>query len=176
VETLDRVADLSEADRAAVQALSLAVYPPEESANWSGRQVEWATPVWCVRVRDEGGALASYVGVYLREAEYAGRPVLVGGVGNVKTHPTARRRGYAALGILRAVEFFDNQGADFALLVCDPPLLGYYARLGWREFGGRLLVRQGGAVCEFTHCRVMTLGVRSGGPTSGTIDLCGPPW
>jgi hypothetical protein len=29
-------------------------------------------------------------------------------------------------------------------------VLGYYARLGWREFGGKLLVRQCGSATEFT--------------------------
>ena len=40
----------------------------------------------------------------------------------------------------------------------------------------RQMVRQRGAVSEFTLCSAMTLGVRSEAPTSGTIDLCGPPW
>ena len=173
--TLDRVADLSDADRADVRALTLAVYPPEAWADWPGRHVEWATPEWCVRVRGDDH-LVSYVGLYLREATCDGQPVRVGGVGNVKTHPAARGRGYAALGIRRAAEFLAEQGVGFGLLVCKSSLIGYYARLGWREFGGRLLVRQRGAVAEFTLNRVMTLGVGSEGPASGTIDLCGPPW
>ena len=56
VVTLDRVADLSEADCAAVRSLSLAVYPPEEWADWPGRHVEWSAPEWCVRVHGGGGA------------------------------------------------------------------------------------------------------------------------
>jgi GNAT superfamily N-acetyltransferase len=177
VVTLDRVADLSDTDRAEVRSLSLAVYPPEQWADWPGRHVEWAAPEWCVRVRGEGGALASYVGVHRREAECDGRPVLVGGVGGVKTHPAARGRGFASLGIRRAVEFFRGQPpVAFALLVCEPHLLGYYARLGWREFAGRLLVRQRGEASEFTFNRVMTYAVCSQGPAAGTIDLCGPPW
>ena len=95
----------------------------------------------------------------------------------MKTHPTARRHGFAALGIRRAIEFFREQPAvEFALLVCDPQLLAYYSRLGWREFAGRLHVRQRGAVAELTFNRVMTFGLSAAGPTAGTIDLRGPPW
>jgi RimJ/RimL family protein N-acetyltransferase len=177
VVTLDRVADLADADRDDVRALSLAVYPPEQLTAWPGRHVEWSTPEWCVRVRDGAGSLVSYVGVYVREAEWDGRAVRVGGIGNVKTHPAARGRGMAALGIRRAVEFLREQpGVGFALLVCEPHLVGYYARLGWREFTGRLLVRQRGTAAEVTLNRVMTLDVRSEGPAAGAIDLCGPPW
>ena len=174
--SLDSVAHLSDDDRAAVRELTLAVYSPERHADWPGREVGWATPRWCVRVRGADGGLACFAGVYLRDATWDGRAVRVGGVGNVKTHPAARRRGYGGAAVRRAVEFFDEQGADFALLVCEPLLTGYYARLGWAPFAGRLLVRQGGAVAEFTLNRAMTLGVRSAGPASGTIDLCGPPW
>lgn len=178
--TLGRVADLPDADREEIRHLAVAVYPPDRVADWPGRDVEWSAPEWWVRVRDETGALASYVGVYVRDAVWDGRPVRVGGVGNVKTHPGARGRRFAAAGLRRAVEFFREQAdvafALFALLVCEPGLLGYYARLGWREFGGTLMVRQRGAVCEFTLDRVMMLGVRSDGSAAGAIDLCGPPW
>jgi aminoglycoside 2'-N-acetyltransferase I len=106
-----------------------------------------------------------------------GTPVRVGRIGGVKTHPGALGRGFAALGIRHAVEFFHEQPAlGFALLVCRPHLLGYYTRLSWHEFAGRLLIRQRGAVAEFTGTRVMTQGIRADGPRAGTIDLCGPPW
>jgi hypothetical protein len=177
VVTLDRVADLSDADRSAVRALGLAVYPPEQVADWPGRHVEWSALEYCVRVHGEDGALVSYMGVGLRDATHDNRPVRVGGVGGVKTHPAARGRGFASRGLRRAAEFYQEQPAvDFGLLVCEPHLIDYYARLGWREFGGRLLVRQRGGVAEFTLNRVMTLAVRSQGLAAGTIDLCGPPW
>jgi aminoglycoside 2'-N-acetyltransferase I len=173
--SLDRIDHLSDADRAAVRALSLAVYPPEEAAAWPGRHLEWTPAEWCVRIWADG-ELASYIGVVLRQATHDGRPVRVGGVGGVKTHPTARRRGYAGLGIRRAIEFLGEQGAGFALLVCEPHLIGYYARLGWQEFAGRLLVTQRGEPADFTFNRVLVQGVESAAPSAGTIDLCGPPW
>ena len=177
IVSLSRVAELTDGDRAALRALSLAVYPPDEAANWPGRHLEWATAEWCVRVWDGNGELASYTGMVLRQGTHDGQPVRIGGVGGVKTHPAARRRGYAGLSVRRAVEFFQAQpDVAFGLLVCAPHLIGYYSRLGWREFGGRLLVGQHGAVMEFTFNRVMTCDVRIAGPAAGTIDLCGPPW
>jgi GNAT superfamily N-acetyltransferase len=174
---LDRVIDLSEADREALRALSEAVYPPGQSTSWPGRQIEWSAAEWCVRVHDDAGRLVSYVGVVLRDALLDGRPVRVGGIGGVKTHPAARRRGLAGIGMRRAIELFHGEpGVDFALLVCGPHLLDYYGRLGWRVFDGRLLVRQRGATAEFTFNRVMTYGVRSAAPVGGTVDLLGPPW
>jgi GNAT superfamily N-acetyltransferase len=174
--TLDRVADLSDADQAAIRALTAAVYPPAASADWPGRHLEWAAHDWCARIRDETGQLVSYVGVVVRTAVCGSRPVVVGGIGGVKTHPSARRRGLAARAIGRSVEFFHEHGIDFGLLVCQPGLIPYYATLGWGEFRGRLLVRQHGATVAFTLNHVMTLGVNAAAPESGSIDLLGPPW
>jgi hypothetical protein len=130
-----------------------------------------------VRLRSAEGTLLSYVGVYVREGECDGQPVRIGGIGNVKTHPNARGCGLAARGIQRAIEFFREQSrVAFALLVCEPQLLGYYSSQGWREFHGQLQVRQNGSATEFTPNRVMTFGIQSEGPIAGTIDLCGPPW
>ena len=174
---LDLVAGLSHTECEEVRLLSLAVYPAEQFANWPGRHMEWSTPEWCVRIRNEWNALVSYVGVYVRDAELDGRPVRIAGIGNVKTHPMARGQGLAATGIMRAIEFIHQQpGVEFALLVCEPLLLGYYSGLGWQQFEGRLLVRQYEAEAEFTLNRVMTRGIRSEGPAAGTINLCGPPW
>jgi predicted N-acetyltransferase YhbS len=173
---LDRLADLTDADREELRGLSQAVYPPREATDWPGRRIEWAAADWGVRIYDDLGVLVSYVGINLRDARLDGRPVKVGGIGGVKTHPSARRRGLAERGMQRADQFFHEQAAAFALLVCDARLLDYYGRLGWREFTGRLMVLQHGAPAEFTFNRVMTRGVRSPAPETGTVDLLGPPW
>jgi GNAT superfamily N-acetyltransferase len=175
--SLDRVADLSDLDRAAIRALSLAVYPPAEAATWPGRHLEWAKGEWCVRVWGDASDLVSYTNIVLRQAGWDGRPVRVGGIGGVMTHPAARGRGHAARGIRRAMDFFREQGGvAFALLVCEPGLLGYYGRLGWLDFHGRLRVRQLGEPADFTFNRVMVHDLEAAGPTSGTVDLMGPPW
>ena len=174
---LCRMADLTEAELADRMALGQAVYPPDVAAAWAGRHLEWSAPEWGVFVRGTDGALVSFVGIVVRPALRDGLPVRVGGICGVKTHPAARRQGFAGRAIGRAVEFFREQAdVAFGLLVCEPHLLGYYGRLGWQEFSGRLLVTQRGEPSEFTFNRVMTLGVRSAGPTAGTVDLDGPPW
>ena len=173
----DPLAGLTEADRTAIRALSQAVYPPAEAADWPGRFIEWANPEWCVRVWGPDGALASFVGVLLRHAAYNEQPVCIGGVGGVMTHPAARRRGYAKIGLHRASKFFSEQpNVGFALLVCEARLIQYYGSMGWREFTGKLWVRQHGEMAEFTFNRIMTLGISQEAPTVGAIDLCGPPW
>lgn len=112
-----------------------------------------------------------------RDATLDGRPVRVGGVGGVKTHPADRGQGHAAAALRRALDFLrDEAGAGFGLLVCEPALVGFYARLGWREFPGTLLVRQHGATVPFTFNVPMTVPLRGDPPADGVIDLLGPPW
>lgn len=78
--SLDRVAELSDTENAAVRALSFAVYPPEQWADWPGRHLEWAAGKWCVRVRDHGGVLASHTGVVLRQATTAAQDDFLGAI------------------------------------------------------------------------------------------------
>ena len=175
--TLERLTEWSEQNRADLQELAQAVYPPGQSGDWPGRHLEWSPAEWGIRVTDENGRLVSYTGVHVREAELDDQPVRIGGIGGVKTHPDVRRRGYGAAGISRASEFFRNDPAvAFALLVCESRLLAYYSRLGWREFHGQLLTRQNGRAEEFTFNRVMLLDIGFSAPQDGTIDLLGPPW
>ena len=113
----------------------------------------------------------------LRQARWNERAVKVGGIGGVKTHPAMRRCGHARRAIQQAVEFFRAQpDVAFALLVCEPNLMDYYAGVGWRPFAGRLLVTQHGVPGAFTFLRAMVCGIQSEAPATGSIDLCGPPW
>jgi hypothetical protein len=174
---LRRMAEVTDAERAELNALGQAVYPPEVAEAWPGRHLEWSSPGWGVFVRGDDGTLVSFVGIHLRDALRDGLPFRVGGIGGVKTHPTARRHGFAGRAIGRAVVFFREQpDVAFGVLVCEPHLLAYYGRLGWQEFSGRLLVTQRGEPSEFTLCRVMVCPVRGAAPATGTIDLLGPPW
>jgi GNAT superfamily N-acetyltransferase len=159
------------------RALTEAVYPPAETSDWPGQTLDWSRAEMGVRVVDPSGWLVSYVGVLTREGILDGEPVVIGGIGGVKTHPDARGLGYAALGMRRASEWFHEQPrVDFGLLVCEPGLLGYYSNLGWVPFNGTLLTTQGERTVEFTFNRVMTQPIKSPAPESGVIDLQGPPW
>ncbi len=177
VWTLKPIAELTDSERAARRKLAQAVYPPAEQTNSPGRHLEWAAPEWCVCRWGDSCEMVSHVGVITRRATYDGQPIRIGGVGGVMTHPAARGRGYAGLGIQRAIEFLREQcDVEFALLVCRPELIAYYSSLGWDEFRGQVLVQQHGSRAEFTFNQVMTCAVRAARPIDGIIDLCGPPW
>lgn len=175
--TLHAVADLTAEDRAALRVLAEAVYPPDVAAAWPGRTLEWAAPEWCVVVRDAGGRAVCHVGVVVRDARCAGRPVRVGGIGGVKTHPAARGQGYATAAIGRALAFLRDEAAvAFALLVCEPGLIPFYGRLGWQPFPHDLLVTQRGATVPFTFNRPMALPLGTAVAPAEPLDLLGPPW
>jgi len=168
---------LSPGEQSSLQALRIAGYPPASSAVWPGRDREWAGPTDRVLVWDSDGRLAAHAGLLLRNALADERPVRVGGIGGVLTHPEMRRQGMAAAAMTNAVQYFRHLGdVDFALLVCEPRLVAYYARLGWQQFSGRLIVRQWGESEEFTFHRVMTYPLRSSPAPDAVIDLLGPPW
>lgn len=174
---ITRVADLLPADRDALRALTLAVYSPKVLATLPETRVTWAPAVWSICVRDDDRHLISHVGMVTRAATVNDAPVLIGGIGGVKTHPEARGRGYAAAALRAATAFFtDAGGVAFILLVCLPPTVPYYERLGWRRFHGTLLVEQPGGTITFTANLPMVLPARDTAPLDGTINLCGYPW
>lgn len=172
------VAAQSEAEREALRALTMAVYPPAERAADSVQQrIAWASPEWGILVRDDAGATVGYVGIVARDATLDGRTVRVGGIGGVKTHPAARGQGYARAALQRAATFMaDELGAAFGVLVCREALLPFYGGLGWQPFAGTLLVEQPGGRVPFTFNRPLTLPLREAAPSGGTLDLCGLPW
>ncbi|WP_424186615.1 GNAT family N-acetyltransferase [Actinokineospora sp. G85] len=175
--SIDVLSGLTDQEWTALRDLRDAVYPPEEEGAWAGGGMEWAPAHWRVGVWAPDGVLACHVGMQLRTGTYNGDEVKIGGVGGVKTHPRYRGRGYAEDAMRSAAEFFHRCGdVDFGLLVCDPPLVDYYTRVGWREFTGRLFMTQFDKHTEFTYSRIMTLPVVGKAPTDGDIDLGGPPW
>jgi hypothetical protein len=67
------MADLSDAERADLTALSQAVFPPEVLAALPGRHLEWGAPEGRVFVRTGGAGLVCVAGVVCRTALYDGR-------------------------------------------------------------------------------------------------------
>ncbi len=170
-------AELTADERTAFVALCAAAYSPEESAAWPGRKLEWALPDDRILVWTETGELACHAGLLIREAQWNGQAVRVGGIGSVVTHPRWRKQGFATVALRRAITFFESQPAiDFALLACEPRLFPFYAKLGWEEFHGQLLVRQQGATTEFTFNKIMTYPLALPQLVEGQLDLMGPPW
>jgi len=129
-----------------------------------------------VFVWDKGQPL-THAGIVIRQARWNVGDVKVGGVGGVMTHPEFRGRGFASAAVNRCIQFFREQGdIDFGLLVCEPHLVPFYERLGWRVFPGELVVEQHGVPTKFTLCGSMTYPLRLEAELAGTIDLLGPPW
>ena len=174
---LKPVAKLSDDERAALKALTAAVYPPDVFAASPGRDLTWASPDYSVLVSNSEGELVSHVGIVVRAGSLNDTPVRIGGVGSVKTHPQAEGRGYASAGLRRAaaVLHHDHQVA-FSLLVCQEHLLPFYGRLGWLTFSGRLVVEQPTGRTVFSINSPMVLAGQRPAPQDGVIDLNGLPW
>ena len=174
---LRQVADLSADEQSALRSLSLAVYPPEVAAAWLGRAIEWAPHQWGVIGWDADGAALCYVGGYSqggpverpsREGRRHRRREDAPGL----TRTRIRYHGYAA-----GLDFFRGQSdVDFGLLVCEPGLVPFYQRLGWRMYPGDLLVTQHQATVPFTFNLPMTTPLRLQESLGGKIDLLGSPW
>ena len=174
---LKPVTTLDDNERAALKALTAAVYPPEVVAVSPGRHVQWAPPEYSVLVFTPAGELVSHVGIMVRTGTLDGAAVKIGGIGSVKTHPRAQGRGYASAGLRRAATaLHDDHRVAFSLLVCQEHLLPFYSRLGWLPFAGRLMVEQPTGPTVFTINRPMVLAGRRAAPQDGTIDLKGLPW
>jgi GNAT superfamily N-acetyltransferase len=174
---LKLVATLDDDERAALKALTAAVYPPEVVAESPGRHFQWAPPDYSVLVFTPERELVSHVGIVVRTGTLDGASVQIGGVGSVKTHPRAQGRGYASAGLRRAViALHDDHRVAFSLLVCQEHLRPFYTRLGWLPFSGRLIVEQPTGLTVFTINRPMVLSGLGAAPQDGLIDLKGLPW
>ncbi len=172
---LKAVADLTAVEQAARDALTAVVYPPNATPT-PGEELTSAAPQWVI-LAWEGEQLVSHVGIVVRDVTLDGREVRIGGIGSVKTHPAARGRGHAGVALRRASVFFAADPAiAFALLVCLPPLVPFYGKLGWQPFDGALLVEQPGGRVPFTANEVLVLPVHDRAPRAGTLDLQGLPW
>lgn len=167
--------EITDREKAGLTALKTAVYPPEPNAEWPGREREWARPGWMVLVSRETN-IVSCTGIVLTEASVDGQMTVIGGVGGIATHPDHRGRGYAAVSVDEAIGWMRERGAGFALLVCRDALVPYYAKHGWRLFEGVLRVTQFGEPEIFEFNEVMVRPVCGDAPSSGIVDLQGPPW
>ncbi|HEU4367385.1 MAG TPA: GNAT family N-acetyltransferase [Methylomirabilota bacterium] len=174
---LKPAARLNDDERAALEALTAAVYPPDVVAASPGRHITWAPPDYSVLVWTDEGELVSHVGLLVRHGTLNGTHVRMGGVGSVKTHPRAEGRGYASAGLRRAATaLHDEHQVAFSVLVCRDHLLPFYNRLGWFTFRGQLVVDQPAGRAVFTLNRPMVLPGVGSAPEDGLIDLHGPPW
>ena len=96
---LRATAELGQQETDELTAMKEAVYP-----NLSPAAREWAPREWGVFVRIES-QLVSYTGIVIRDGSVDGTPATIGGIGGVATHPAHRGKGYASLGMARALDF-----------------------------------------------------------------------
>src|SRR5579863_116903 len=114
------------------EPLFRAVWPPQVLATFSWAHVVWAHAQRRVLVWNEANELVCHAGIYSREAKWAEGSVRIGGVGGVITRQDARKQGHASAALRVALaEMTDKDGADFALLVCEPHNFAFYRGLGW---------------------------------------------
>lgn len=118
----------------------------------------------------------SHVGIYRRAGIWKGRPIRIGGIGGVATHPDFRRRGFASVALNAALQTLkDERATDFALLFCEPHNVAFYAARGWKPFTGEVYAEQGGIRARFDALLPMVSYLKRA-PHEGEIDLRGLPW
>lgn len=168
--------EFTEGDQTALQELSHAVYPPDDPTVEDVSMIQWSGSTWGAFIRD-ANQLVAYIGMLVRQGKCDDRPVLIGGIGGVKSHPEVRGKGYASAGMKEAGAFLTQvQKVDFSLLVCRDELIPYYGRLGWQAFDGEMLVDQISGKVKFTFNKPMLLAGVNPIPDCAIIDLCGNPW
>jgi len=124
----------------------------------------------------DDGELVNHVGLFLRDCDWNGRTVRVGGIGGVVTVERQRGFGFGSAGMKAAVTALQrDHDVDFGLLFCEPHNYAFYRALGWQPFSGKVFADQPEgriqhtAVAPFVHDLKLA-------PRDGVIDLCGLPW
>ena len=139
------------------------------------RDFEWSEPDWCVLVW-ANGQVVSQLAIVERVGLVAGRPVKLGGLGNVIALPAWRGRGFTSAALRRAAAFMCQElGVEFGLLVCEEDVVPFYERLGWQVVEGPLTFDQPGGQATWPAV-VMVLPCGGKAWPEGMIDLCGLPW
>lgn len=168
---------LSDEQSLELRALSEAVYPPKPQVDESASAKKWEQPQWRIMIRDDDQQLVSHIGVLSRTCLCDSKEILIGGIGGVETHPSKRRRGYAGVGLRRAIEFMQSDlRVDMALLFCGPKMLIYYGRFGFINFVGDTYVRQDSEQILVPRSEVMVRPALKPLPQCAVLDLCGLPW
>ena len=167
---------LSAAQITALDEVRLLTFPPAVTATLPGRFFSWAPPQWSVLVWAQG-ELTTRVGLVVRDGWVDGVPKRMGGIGGVMTHPDRQGQGLAGHAMREAARLLAYElQVDFALLFCSPAMIGFYQRLQWQPFQGKVLIHQMQDKVEFLAYGAMVLDVREQAPITGVLDLNGSPW
>ncbi len=132
-------------------------------------------PTSAILVTDNG-ELVSHVGLFLRNCDWDGRLVRVGGIGGVATAEPQRRLGFASVGMKAAIAALTrDHDVDFGLLFCEAHNIAFYRGLGWQPFGGTVLAEQPEGRIHHNSVAPFVYDLKVA-PRTGVIDLRGLPW
>lgn len=165
-----------ETSRPLIANLSAAVYPPEVLSTIIWRDVTSARASRRVLVRD-GPEVIAAAGLLWRQVSLDGSTVLLAGLGGVMTRPDRQRMGFGRVAVEEAMRaFVADAEPTFGLLFCEEKNVGFYARLGWARFHGKVVVEQPGGRIVYDLMQAMVLPLCGLAPGHGEIDLNGFPW
>jgi predicted GNAT family acetyltransferase len=180
IETLP-VADLTDADTAALQQLREAVYPPgehhrNEPTSLPAPDIDWPEAqqerIFFVRDGRHIVATARFLPSRIRTTEgWLDIHALAG----VKTHPDHRQKGLGRAVVQAAFEYVDN--GTFPVSFFQTGVPEFYHRLGCREVSNPCTncLAEDPTACPWWENHVMIYPADAHWP-DGPIDLLGPAW
>jgi GNAT superfamily N-acetyltransferase len=120
--------------------------------------------------------LVGHIGFVKQVVRVGTQSVLVGGVGQVVTVPTAQQRGYATQALRAAAAFLkDELEVVFGLLFCIPRKVPFYERLGWQHIHDTVVFQQPEGN-KNSPMPVMVLPCTDQHWPAGVVDLQSLPW
>jgi GNAT superfamily N-acetyltransferase len=151
------------------------VWPPETIAQRAWANVEFAHADLRVIVEADEQPVC-HVGLYRRTGIWRERPIRIGGIGGVLTHPDFQRQGLASVAIDAALHTLrDERSNDFALLFCDADMAAFYTSRNWKPYMGEVFAEQKGERIRFDALQPLVYYLKRA-PHEGELDLCGLPW
>ena len=128
---METIRPIRESELEELLDLLCAVHNPRGRERYTG-YIE-GDPTWCpsqTPVVIVGGRIVSTLRIWDRRIHLGAKPVRMGGIGGVTTHPDYRERGIATRMMEHAAEYMRDDGYDLGLLFSAIPAR-FYRRLGW---------------------------------------------
>lgn len=108
--------ELSEHDKEQIMQLDITCFGKEGIEKVP---VYYFAPTYKHILLFEDQRLVSYLRIVLRETEWSGHKILIGGVGSVETDPKYQGKGYAGVILEEALKILKKQKVDLGLLQTD---------------------------------------------------------
>ena len=139
------------------------------------RDTYWSTPTWSLVIHSSADDFLCFVNIVERIALFDQKKVRVGGINNLMTKRDCRGQGYGACLMEGAHHFMkESLKVDSGLLLCADDVSGFYEKLGWEKFSGKLYFNQPqDKVLWHQNTYLFPFDLKTQGHQ---IDLCGYPW